>query len=1080
MKTNNKPNQFKSNKKVIPEKRDISSDFPLNQILEINIFTHHPDALLYAGKKGKIIAVNHRFSQLFGYQPHEIKDKKIENVIFISQEVAANQKAILSKLEKFIYDHQAILKKSDQTFVDIEISVSPLYSDEHEHLGSLMTLRDITHRKENKKLNQVLCNISKAAISNISSQELYQTIYHELNTIIDAKNFHIALLNTEKKKVEFSYFIDQRDEFDADANRRGITDTLANYCIKHGQSILVNYNQIMDLAAKGYISIAQLGTLTRDTVWLGVPLKISSRVIGSMAVVNYDHPDIYSQKDIYLMEFVSEQIATAIERKRIEESLRKSRVEFSHLFQYSPEALAYLDEDGNVIDVNSRFTQLFGYYKDELIGKNIDQGIIHPDNVVIQGKKMTRQAAKGLVKFESIRKRKDGTPFPVLISASPLEIDSQTKRIVCLYQDISDQKEAEEKIRQNEEKFVNLFKSNPLAALYQDHMGNILDINPRFTELFGYTLEEIRGKHIDKINFYPAAKIQEGEKLTKKTLKFRLTKYETIRRKKNGIDIPVQISTSQVKINGKVQGVIALYQDITEQKQNEKLKQVLYHISRAANSRVSLAELYSIIHGELNKVINARNFYISLVNENKLQLDFVYSSDEREKDSFPKSLPYRNTLTGYLIEQRRSLLLNYQQINQLLTEGKVTNPGEMTREMCWLSVPLKTKGRVIGAMTVQNYFDPASYSDKDIKLMEIVADQVATAIVRKQSEEKITYISFHDALTRLYNRAFFEEELKRLNHPRYYPLNVLMIDVNGLKAINDTFGHQQGDQLLKNLSELLQSTSRKGDILARLGGDEFAIILPNTSLEDTETFCERLKNNCQMNHFKPAYLNPNISVGYASQDGSLPSAEEIIREADRKMYQNKLLNTKSREQHLLNAFISILTERDPHTKKYIYSMEELAYRMGQKIHLNHYDLNRLRLLALLHDIGKIGIPESILFKPGPLSEAEWEKMKDHCQIGYRIAKNIPDFSSICKEILYHHEKWDGSGYPVGLKGKEIPLLARVIAIIDAYNTIQSKRPYKKIKNQREAQEEIQRSAGGQFDPGLVPVFLEIIAKTPEK
>jgi diguanylate cyclase (GGDEF)-like protein/PAS domain S-box-containing protein len=930
------------------------------------------------------------------------------------------------------------------------------------------------NKKQSKNLNKVLYNISKAANSDISLQKLYDIIYQEINTVIDATNFHIALLN--KKKGFFAYFIDEKDELDKGVNQFDVSGTLANYNIKYGKSLLVNYKDIVELANRGLVNIKKLGTLTRETRWLGVPLKIGNNTIGSMAVVHYYNPNIYSEKDIHLMEFVSEQIATVIERKKFEESLRQSRLVFSHLFQYNPEALVYVDPKGTILDVNLRFTEVFGFTKEEVLGKNIDQGFIQPDNINGYGKEMTMKAAKDPVKFESVRKKKDGTQFPVLISASPLQIDKNTKRIVCLYQDISEQKKIEENIRNNEEKFASLFRSNPLAAIYHDKKGYILDINTRFTELFGFTLNEVQGKYIDEINFYPPKKIDEGKILTKEAQYSSLKKYETVRKRKDGTEVPVHISTSQVKINDEVQGVIALYQDITEQKQNERLNQVLYHISRAANSQVGLSELYAIIHNELNKVIDAKNFYIAILNEEQDQLDFVYYSDEKETNFSSEKLTYRNTLTGFLIEQGQSLLLYYHNICDLVNEGKVKKPGEMTEQMCWLSVPLKIEEKVIGAMTVQNYYDPVSYSEKDIKLMEIVADQVATAIVRKQSEERITYISFHDSLTGLYNRAYFEEELKRMNTPRYYPLNVIMIDVNGLKAVNDAFGHQQGDQLLKNLAQLLQTTSRKGDILARLGGDEFAIILPNTSLSDTETFCQRLSTACLQNSFKPAYLNPNISMGYASQDGSLSSSEELLREADEKMYQNKIFNTKSREKHLLNAFLAILSERDPHTENHAHRMAAIAVIMGKKIHLNNYDLNRLRLLALLHDIGKIGIPEKILFKPDSLTPGEWGKMKDHSQIGYRIAKNIPDFSSICKEILYHHEKWDGSGYPVGLQGEEIPLLSRIISIIDAYDTMQSKRPYKKAMINEEALGEIKRNSGSQFDPNLVPIFLSIVTE----
>ncbi len=1039
----------------------------------LTIFKYNPEAILYLDKDGKIIDLNPRFSQLFDYQ---IKDIKGETFGTITLFPGDKQKNLLSKIRKKFYGQQAQLKKKNGSLVDVEISASPIILNKNDFNGSLLSYKDITQRKENENLKSVLYNISKAANSNITLQELYNIIYKELNTVIDATNFHIALLDREKNKVTFAYFVDQKDRLGKEVNGLDVSDTLASYNIKFGKSLLVNYQQILEFANKGYIKISRIGTLTENTSWLGVPLKIGNQIIGSMAVTNYYNPFIYSKKDIHLMEFVSEQIATVIERKKIEESLRQSRLEFSHLFQYSPEALAYIDQNGQLLDINSRFTQLFGFSKKELLGKNIDQGIIHPDEFLHHGKKMTLQAAKGSVKFESIRKKKDGTKFHAFISASPLKINTRTQRIVCLYQDITEQKTVETKIRQNEEKFISLFKSNPLAALYHDDKGNILDINTRFTELFGYTLDELKAKNIDEINFYPLEKFKEGKRLTKNSQYSKLTKFETIRRKKDGTDIPVQISTSQVKINENVQGVIALYQDITIQKQNEKLNQVLYHISRAANSQVSLSELYAIIHNELNQVIDAKNFYIALLDKESDQLDFVYAYDEKETNFSSEHLTYKNTLTGYLLEESHSLLLNYPDICQLIDKGNVKNPGEMSEEMCWLSVPLKIEDRVIGAMTVQNYYNSKCYKEKDIKLMEIVADQVATAIIRKQSEEKIRYISFHDSLTGLYNRAYFEEELKRMNHPRYYPLNVIMIDVNGLKAVNDAFGHQQGDQLLKNLAKLVQTTSRKGDILARLGGDEFAIILPNTSLSDTENFCQRLSNACLQNSFKPAYLNPNISMGYASQDGSLSSSEELIREADEKMYQNKIFNTKSREKHLLNAFLAILAERDPHTENHAHRMAAIAVIMGKKIHLNNYDLNRLRLLALLHDIGKIGIPENILFKPDSLTPAEWGKMKDHCQIGYRIAKNIPDFSSICKEIFYHHERWDGSGYPIGLQGEEIPLLSRIISIIDAYDTMQSKRTYKKAMNQEEALGEIKRNSGSQFDPNLVPIFLNVITE----
>lgn len=377
-------------------------------------------------------------------------------------------------------------------------------------------------------------------------------------------------------------------------------------------------------------------------------------------------------------------------------------------------------------------------------------------------------------------------------------------------------------------------------------------------------------------------------------------------------------------------------------------------------------------------------------------------------------------------------------------------------------------------MVVQSYTNPNLYSEGDTKLLEFVSSQVAIAIERKRTEERIKHLSFHDSLTGLYNRAYFEEELERYNFPRYYPLSIISIDVNGLKVVNDTFGHNEGDKLLQHVASLLTSVSRKGDIVARIGGDEFAILLPSTTSEEARSFCERIKRACEKDKIRPIYLRPNISLGYATQEGEYRDIETILKEADNRMYQNKLFSANSKEKHLLDSFSTILVERDPHTQDHSRKVRDLALALGKEIGLPEYQLDNLKLLALLHDIGKIGIPDSILFKNSALTPSEWKKMKEHSKIGYRMAKSIPDFAPVAREILYHHEHWDGSGYLEGLKKEEIPLLSRIISIVDAYDAMQSHRPYKGKLSKEKALEEIKRGAGTQFDPHLVEVFLKVV------
>ncbi len=621
----------------------------------------------------------------------------------------------------------------------------------------------------------------------------------------------------------------------------------------------------------------------------------------------------------------------------------------------------------------------------------------------------------------------------------------------------------------------NIISTMADSLILLDRQGKIASVNKATLDLSGYEKDELTEKSVE---------ILFAEKDFKSTLLDKAIKGESIRnyeldfKTKTKDVIPTFFSSSTMMDEaGGMAGIVCIVKDITELKKKEKL-QVLYNISKAANSPISLSQLYPIIHRELGNIIDTNNFYIALVDYKRSEIFFPYYIDEKSDVSSASKLTkysiYLNTPTSYVIKTGQPLLLDFQKLNLMITQGKLKPKGAVTEKSIWLGAPLKVEDKVIGAMVVQSYTNPDLYSEKDIKLLEFVSSQVATAIERKRTEERIKHLSFHDSLTDLYNRAYFEEELKRMNNPRYYPLSIISLDVNGLKVINDTFGHDQGDKLLQHLASLLTSISRKGDIIARVGGDEFAILLPSTTSEQVHKFCERIKKTGEEDKTKPIYLRPSISLGQATQEGEYQDIETLLKEADNKMYQDKLFRAKSREKYLLDSFCMILAERDPHASDHAQRLQELALSLGKRIGLSEYQLNNLRLLALLHDIGKIGIPDSILFKTYTLTSSEWKKMKEHPRIGYRMAKNIPDFTPIAREILYHHEHWDGSGYPEGLKGEEIPILSRIISIVDAYDVMQSRRSYKGKISKTKALREIKMCAGTQFDSQLVEIFLKSI------
>lgn len=345
---------------------------------------------------------------------------------------------------------------------------------------------------------------------------------------------------------------------------------------------------------------------------------------------------------------------------------------------------------------------------------------------------------------------------------------------------------------------------------------------------------------------------------------------------------------------------------------------------------------------------------------------------------------------------------------------------------------------------------------------------------RRRFEERLKFLSMHDMVTGLYNRTYFEEEISRLNNSRFSPITVICCDVDGLKLVNDTFGHKKGDDLLKAVAGVLRVPLRNSDVVARTGGDEFAIILPRTDQEAAYRIAERIKTAIQEHNQKRPDLPISLSIGMAT--GSISqelNCNELYRLADNDMYRQKLLGKISTRGAIINSLVKTLNDRDYLATGHARRVFDYTKKMGQAVGLSERELADLNLLAQFHDIGKVGIPDSILFKKGPLTKKEWEEMKKHSEIGFSIARSTPELISIADWILYHHEWWNGKGYPLGLKGTEVPLLCRIFAIAEAYDVMTSPRPYREPLSPAEAQAELKKGSGTQFEPKLVDLFLKL-------
>lgn len=341
---------------------------------------------------------------------------------------------------------------------------------------------------------------------------------------------------------------------------------------------------------------------------------------------------------------------------------------------------------------------------------------------------------------------------------------------------------------------------------------------------------------------------------------------------------------------------------------------------------------------------------------------------------------------------------------------------------------------------------------------------------RKQMEQKLEYLSYHDQLTGLYNRRFIKEELKRLDVEGNLPFTIVIGDVNGLKLINDSFGHAVGDKLIKKVAEVIKKGSRYDDIIVRLGGDEFLILLPKTDAYETEQIIKCIKAIASKQ--KVNSVNISISFGYETKKNKEEKFEEILKKAEDHMYKKKLFEGPSVRGETINAIISTLHEKNKREEQHSHRTSELCISMGKALGLPESKIEELKTVGLLHDIGKIAIEEKILNKHGKLTNDEWEVIKRHPEIGYRVLSTVNDMLEMSEYVLAHHERWDGKGYPKGLKGEEIPLQSRIISIADSYDAMTSERSYRSPLPEEVAIQELKVNSGVQFDPELISVFIE--------
>jgi len=613
-------------------------------------------------------------------------------------------------------------------------------------------------------------------------------------------------------------------------------------------------------------------------------------------------------------------------------------------------------------------------------------------------------------------------------------------------QDAAERTRTEEELQISETRYRRLFETAKDGILILDAAtGKIEDVNPFLIDMLGYSHEEFFGRKLWQIG--PMKNVKESKSAFLELQDKEYVRYEDLPLEtKDGRLVEVEFVSNVYVIDHK-KVIQCNIRDITDRKRAERaVKDALNY----AESIVStIREPLLVLSTDLRVLSANRSFYKTFkAKPEETNRQFIYNLGNRQWD----------------IPSLRELL------QEILDKGAVFDDFEVEHEFPAI-------GRRTMLLNARKISRGIGMEEMILLAIEDVTERKRLERAMQEAKERFEYKSFHDGLTGLYNRNYFSEQMARLGKdlPRSAPLSIILIDIDGLKIVNDTLGHKVGDDLLISAAKAISSCFRQVDILARIGGDEFCIILPGVDHKAALAKKNRIAKSVGEYNGDNLAIPLNMSVGVAtSQDGTGETIYDIYQRADENMYEYKLIQAESQKSKVIDILLSALSERDFVAQGHAERLANMAELLADRMLLSDEEKKNLILLSKVHDLGKVGIPDKILFKPRKLSEEEFEIMKKHARIGCNLASRSKELFHIAELILHHHEFWDGNGYTAGLKGEQIPLECRVFAILDAYDAMTNTRPYRKGVSKKRALGELRRCAGTQFEPRLVDEFVRFV------
>ncbi len=732
------------------------------------------------------------------------------------------------------------------------------------------------------------------------------------------------------------------------------------------------------------------------------------------------------------------------------------------LFAAHPQPL-WVYELGSLrfLAVNDEALARYGYTREEFLGMTVAD--LHPaDDLAAFREALKCRPAGTAVSGPWQHLRKDGTRVMVEVSGHDTLFAGLAARLVAV-QDLTERLQTQAVLQSERTFSAAVLDTVGALVAVMDRQGTIVRFNKACEALTGYSEAEVLGRHVGDLFLLPEELSGVRRMFERLCAGIFPCAHENLWVAKDGSRHQISWSnTAMLDAAGQVEFVIATGIDVTEQRQMEASLAAAQHNYQAIFENALEGIFQTTAEGRflaVNPALAALYGYDfpEDLKEHLTDVRHQLYANPRDRERFAEAMHSDGTVSGFEVEVMRK-------------DGSLIWIAERARTVC------DPQGTLL-------YYEGTVQDITARKRLEAERENLLEEAVARAERDPLTGLLNH----RTFHKQLGEEADRAQRTGQ--PLTIAVMDLDNFKFFNDAYGHASGDDVLRQVSEALAGACRSYDTLARFGGDEFAILMPNTPPSLGADLARRLRERVAgIGYCPPGYdttIPLGLSVGVATLPEDAPTRLEALNLAD-----TRLLRAKTGEGEdemaatlraslmssvsgfsMLDALVAAVDNKDRYTRHHSEDVMTLCLQIADEMAMDAESRHTLAVAALLHDVGKIGVPDRILRKPGSLNDDEFGAVQQHPMMGAIIVGAVAGLEDTLDCVRHHHERWDGDGYPFGLAGEAIPLLARVMAVADAYSAMTMDRPYRKAKGEAQALDILLAGAGAQWDRACVQAML---------